>query len=217
MEYELFESRVMELLFKTDVKLTPQLAAFRIGCSVEVARRYLEQMASTEVLVMDVDPNGVIQYDVPGLPAPTGEPLSWTRGAAPSAGAASSGGPVHQHGVAPVNIQIHNAAPPQVIVLGQPKSVAVAAIAGLFLGPLGMLYSTGIGALVMFLVSLVLIPLTLGAGFVITAPICAIWAAQAASEHNRKLRQPVQGLLPAPPVVVQAPPPGPAQPPSLPR
>ena len=44
MEYSVFESRVMELVFKTDQRLTAQLVAFRAGCTVEVARRHLEHM-----------------------------------------------------------------------------------------------------------------------------------------------------------------------------
>jgi hypothetical protein len=208
MDYAVFESRVMELLFKTGHKLTPQLVAFRVGCPVEVARKYLDHMASTDVVLMEVDANGGIQYDVHGRPPPSNEALSWTSGAGAANAAYGSAyppAPVHQHGVAPVNIQIHNSAPPAVIVVGTPKSVGVAAFAGLFLGPLGMLYSTGIGALVMFLVSIILIPATAGLGFLVTAPVCAIWAASAASEHNRKLHQPMQAALAAH-AVVHAPP-----------
>lgn len=210
MDYPLFESRVMEVLFKTGQKLTPQLAAFKIGCGVEAARRHLEQMAVDDILVMEVDPNGVIQYDVPSRPPPTNEPLSWTAGggvAQAGMGLGSGpGAPVHQHGVAPVSIQIHNALPPHVVVLGREKNVTVAALAGLFFGPLGMLYSTGLGALVMFLVGLMLIPLTAGTGLLLTAPACAIWAAHAASEHNQRLRASAQPLLAPASVVVHHPP-----------
>ncbi|MFA7665490.1 MAG: hypothetical protein WCY32_05160 [Burkholderiaceae bacterium] len=82
-----------------------------------------------------------------------------------------------------------------------------AAVLGLFFGPLGMIYSTGIGALIMFMVSLVLLPLTLGAGALFTIPACAIWAAHAATEHNKKLRERAYlQLQPAAPQVQYLPP-----------
>lgn len=193
MDYAVFEARVMELLFKTDSKLTPQLAAFRVGCSVEVARRFLDQMVTTEILVLESDDDGVLYYDVQGRPPPTHEPLSWgARAATPVVVSTGEGGGV--------NIQIHNP-PPQVVVLsGAEKSVGGAAALGLFFGPLGLLYSTGVGALVMFLLGFVLLGATGGAGLLLTAPLCAIWGAHAAAEHNERLLQRArQALLPAGP------------------
>lgn len=226
MDYGVFEARAMELLFKTNAKLTPQLASFRIGCPVDIARKYLEHMATSEILVMDVDSNGVIQYEMPGRPPPTNEPLSWG-GAGHQVGIPNGyspppPGPVHQHGVSPVNIQIHNAPVPQapqfvVLSNGSEKSVGTAVVLSLFFGPLGMLYSTGIGALVMFFANLVVVPMSLGAGLVITVPIGCFWAASAASEHNRKLRQPIQAYAPMaqqlPPASYYPPPPPPGLPP----
>jgi hypothetical protein len=51
-----------------------------------------------------------------------------------------------------------------------------------------MFYSTVAGGLIMLVVSIVFALLTLGVSVVITWPICIIWAAVAASNHNTNLR-----------------------------
>jgi hypothetical protein len=51
-----------------------------------------------------------------------------------------------------------------------------------------MLYSTVPGALVMLLISIVLGALTMGISLFITWPICMVWAAIAAQNHNRMPR-----------------------------
>ncbi|MBF1705126.1 MAG: hypothetical protein HXO80_00275 [Selenomonas sp.] len=50
-----------------------------------------------------------------------------------------------------------------------------------------MCYSTLKGALVMFLVNIVIAVLTLGFGCLITLPFCAIWAYMAAKKYNEQL------------------------------
>ncbi len=75
-----------------------------------------------------------------------------------------------------------------VIQLGSQKSVAGAVLLALFFGPLGMLYATVAGALIMFFVSILVAVATLGLGLLITLPICAIWAGVAASSHNNRLQ-----------------------------
>ena len=50
-----------------------------------------------------------------------------------------------------------------------------------------MLYCTIWGAIIMFVVSLVIGIVTLGIGLIITWPICIIWAALATNSHNKKL------------------------------
>jgi hypothetical protein len=50
-----------------------------------------------------------------------------------------------------------------------------------------MLYSTGVGAIVMFFVNVVVIIGTAGLGLLITIPIGMIWAGSAASSHNKQL------------------------------
>jgi hypothetical protein len=74
-----------------------------------------------------------------------------------------------------------------VIQVGSQKSVAGAVLLALFFGPLGMIYATVTGALIMFLISFVVAIATLGLGLLITTPICAIWAGVAASNHNKRL------------------------------
>ena len=77
---------------------------------------------------------------------------------------------------------------PSYVVLRPPKSVGVAILLTVLFGPLGMLYSTVPGALVMILVSLVLGVMTAGISFFITWPICIIWGALAVDSYNRGLR-----------------------------
>ncbi|MEO8842030.1 MAG: hypothetical protein ABI591_08350 [Kofleriaceae bacterium] len=80
-------------------------------------------------------------------------------------------------------------APHQVVVVGGEKSVGTAVLLALLFGPLGMIYSTGVGALVMFLANILVIVGTAGVGLIITVPVCAIWAANAVNTHNARIRQ----------------------------
>jgi hypothetical protein len=75
-----------------------------------------------------------------------------------------------------------------VIHVGSHKSVVGAVLLGFFLGPLGMLYATVVGALVMLIVNILVAIATLGLGLLITLPICALWAGLAASSHNSRLQ-----------------------------
>jgi uncharacterized protein DUF2510/zinc ribbon protein len=75
-----------------------------------------------------------------------------------------------------------------VIQMGSQKSVVGAVLLALFFGPLGMLYATVPGALIMFAISFPILILTLGFGLLITLPICAIWAGIAANSHNTRLQ-----------------------------
>lgn len=74
-----------------------------------------------------------------------------------------------------------------VVVTRSPKSVGVAIALSLFFGPLGMFYSTIWGAVIMIIVNLIVGLFTLGFGLILTIPIGVIWAAVAASMHNKKL------------------------------
>jgi len=75
-----------------------------------------------------------------------------------------------------------------VIQMGSEKSVVGAVLLAMFFGPLGMLYSTVLGAGVMFFVSLLIVVPTLGIGLILTVPAGMIWAGFAADAHNKKLR-----------------------------
>ena len=74
-----------------------------------------------------------------------------------------------------------------VINVGNRKSVVGAVLLALLFGPLGMLYSTVVGALVMLFVNLLVAIPTLGLGLILTVPIGAVWAGIAASNHNSSL------------------------------
>jgi len=65
-----------------------------------------------------------------------------------------------------------------------PKSALVAFLLAFLFGPLGMLYSTVVGALIMLVVSVVLAIFTLGFSLLLTQPICCIWAAIEASRSR---------------------------------
>ena len=76
---------------------------------------------------------------------------------------------------------------PQMIIVKSTKNVGLAAVLGFFFGPLGMCYATLKGALIMFLVNIVIGIFTLGFGVFLTWPICAIWAYMAAKKYNEQL------------------------------
>ena len=67
------------------------------------------------------------------------------------------------------------------------KSVGLAVLLAFLFGPLGMLYATVAGALVMFLVNLVVFFLTFGLGLMLTWPVCMVWAGFAVTNHNQQL------------------------------
>jgi hypothetical protein len=64
------------------------------------------------------------------------------------------------------------------------KSIGTAVLLSLLFGPLGMLYSTVVGAFVMFIVNLLAIFGTFGFGLLFTWPLCIVWAAVAANSTN---------------------------------
>lgn len=73
------------------------------------------------------------------------------------------------------------------LVIVPTKSVGIAILLTFFFGPLGMLYSTIAGALTMFILNVLAIFLTAGLGLFVTWPIGIVWAAVAASSHNKSL------------------------------
>jgi len=73
------------------------------------------------------------------------------------------------------------------IIVLTPKSVGLAIFLALFFGPLGLLYSSVKAAIIMFLIALVVVPLTIGIGIFLINPICAFLAYSAASANNASL------------------------------
>ena len=77
--------------------------------------------------------------------------------------------------------------PIQPVIVARTKSVALSLVLTFFLGPLGMLYSTIWGAVIMIALSIPAFIITLGhAGFLIW-PISMIWGAWAAHSYNQRL------------------------------
>jgi hypothetical protein len=74
-----------------------------------------------------------------------------------------------------------------VIQIGSHKSVLGAVLLAFFFGPLGMLYATVPGGLVMFFVSIIVAIPTLGLGLLITIPLGTLWAGLSANSHNKRL------------------------------
>lgn len=73
-----------------------------------------------------------------------------------------------------------------IIVTQNKKSVALSLVLTFFFGPLGMLYSTVAGGIIMFFIAIVVGLFTFGIGLFFLWPIQMIWAAIAASNHNSK-------------------------------
>ncbi len=74
----------------------------------------------------------------------------------------------------------------QYIIVTPAKSVGISLILTILFGPLGMLYSTVRGGISMLILSFLVGLFTLGAGFIVTWPICIIWGAMAVSSSNKK-------------------------------
>ena len=73
------------------------------------------------------------------------------------------------------------------VVVTSTKSIIVSIILTFIFGPLGMLYSTVTGGIVMLIISIIIGIITLGIGLIITWPICIIWGAIAANNYNKNL------------------------------
>lgn len=77
--------------------------------------------------------------------------------------------------------------PTPIIVTTTTKNVGIAIILTVIFGPLGLFYSSVLGAIIMCIVTLVVGLLTLGFGTMVTWPVCVIWGAIAANNHNKAL------------------------------
>lgn len=72
----------------------------------------------------------------------------------------------------------------RVIVVTERKSVGLAFLLTFLFGPLGMLYSTVAGAIIMLVISSVVAVLTLGLGLILTWPLCIVWGCVAANNST---------------------------------
>jgi hypothetical protein len=75
----------------------------------------------------------------------------------------------------------------QIVIVKTEKSMGVTILLTILFGPLGMLYSTITGAIVMVIVSVLVAIVTLGFGLLITWPVCIIWAAVATKNYNKNI------------------------------
>lgn len=79
-----------------------------------------------------------------------------------------------------------------VIVSSGEKNMVASILLSLIFGPLGLLYASVTGGIVMLLISIVVAIFTLGLGLLITFPICIIWAVIATNTYNENVRQKIQ-------------------------
>lgn len=77
---------------------------------------------------------------------------------------------------------------PTYVVVNAPKSVAIAIILTFLFGPLGLLYSSIKGGIIMLFLTFIIGFFTLGFGLLLTWPICVIWAAVSARNSQKHLR-----------------------------
>jgi len=77
--------------------------------------------------------------------------------------------------------------PVQQIIVTSTKSILISLILTFFFGPLGMLYTTISGAIIMVVLTVIMAIVTLGMGTFLVWPICMIWGALAAASYNKKL------------------------------
>ena len=91
------------------------------------------------------------------------------------------------------------------------KSVGAALVLTFLFGPLGLLYSSVLGGILLLVLSFLVAVLTFGLGLVVIWPVAMIWAAIAASnQHSRYQAWLMQQRPPGP----QMPPMPPSVPPS---
>ena len=76
---------------------------------------------------------------------------------------------------------------PQRVVVTPTKSVGLSVFLAALFGPIGMLYSTIWGGIIMLAVSALIGPLTLGLGLIFIWPVCVLWAALATVSYNKRL------------------------------
>lgn len=76
---------------------------------------------------------------------------------------------------------------PQHIVVTPTKSVGISLILTILFGPLGMLYSTVWGGIIMTILSIPVALFTMLFGLIIIWPICVIWGAMAVSSSNKRI------------------------------
>jgi hypothetical protein len=68
MDYLVFERRLLRLIFRSNVPLTPVHVAYYLGLPISEARSHLDSMVSQGILELDSDESGHILYSYPMRP-----------------------------------------------------------------------------------------------------------------------------------------------------
>lgn len=74
---------------------------------------------------------------------------------------------------------------PNTTILLKQKSTGIALLLSFLFGPLGMLYATVMGGIIMFVISIPVMLFTGGLGLMLTIPLGMVWSAAAVSSHNK--------------------------------
>ncbi|HZY37262.1 MAG TPA: hypothetical protein VFE53_11465, partial [Mucilaginibacter sp.] len=74
-----------------------------------------------------------------------------------------------------------------IIIVGKQKSVGVAFLLAFLFGPLGLLYASVTGGIVMFILGVIISIVTLGFGLIVVWIACIIWAVVAANNANSRV------------------------------
>lgn len=72
------------------------------------------------------------------------------------------------------------------IIVSQ-KSVGLSFLLTFLFGPLGMLYSTVFGAIIMIILSIIIGAVTFGLGLILIWPVCIIWGIVSTNSYNKNL------------------------------
>jgi hypothetical protein len=62
-----FEKKLFALLFRSTQRITPHFVAYQLDMSFEEAQKQLDQMAANGALRLEIDDNGGIWYEAPGV------------------------------------------------------------------------------------------------------------------------------------------------------
>ena len=73
------------------------------------------------------------------------------------------------------------------VVVAPRKSILISLILTFLFGPLGMLYSTIIGSIIMIIISIVAAVFTAGGSIIVTWVISMVWGLIAVERYNRKM------------------------------
>ncbi len=71
-------------------------------------------------------------------------------------------------------------------ILIKQKSTGIALLLSFLFGPLGMLYATVSGGVIMFLISIPIILFTGGLGLLLTIPLGMVWSASSVNSYNAR-------------------------------